>query len=70
MLVLLQLLKVPFFYPLSPVGERVRAGGNNLFSIPNNNLNMIRVTGLNGHGPIKLLQDHQPAQFMSQGQAG
>ena len=31
---------------------------------------MVRVAGLDGHGPIELLQEDEAAQFMGQGEAG
>ena len=33
-------------------------------------LHMVRVAGLDGHGPIELLQEDEAAQFMGQGEAG
>ena len=42
---------------------RLRGG----FRLP---LYMVRVAGLDGHGPIELLQEDEAAQFMGQGEAG
>ena len=47
--------------------ERLAQAGAGQTPMP---LNMIRVAGLDGHGPIELLQEHEAAQFVGQGEAG